>query len=150
MAATILAIADAVTEALNAASLSLAFTATRVYVPTYLQDDLQDLKVQVVPAMLNGKIIDRGGRNLFDYKIYVGVQKIIGSGPMTDDEINAICDPLMQLAEEIGDVFDGLPLAGPPAARCTDAANKPIFSPEHIDEQRLFTSLVTLTFRLAQ
>lgn len=150
MAAVIVSIADAVVAALNGATLSLPFTATRVYVPVHSITDLKCLTVSVVPATLEGALLNRSGRNLFDYQIHVGIQKTIGSGTMTDAEINAAADPLMLLAEEVGDLFDGKLLESTPAARCIDVKNAPIFAPDHLDEKRLFTSLVTLTFRLGR
>ena len=150
MAAVIVSIADAVTDALNGASLSQTFTARRVYVPVHTLRDLSCLTVSVVPATLEGTLLERSGRNLFSYDIHVGVQKVIGQGQMSDDEINEACDPLMLLAQEIGDLFDGGLLASAPQARCVDVKNVPIYSPQDIDEKRVFLSLVTLTFRLGR
>lgn len=150
MPAVIVSIADAVTAALNGASLSQSFTATRVYVPVHTLRDLADLTVSVVPASIEGSIIDRSGRNLNTVDIHVGVQKVIGQGQMTDAQINAACDQLMLLAEEIGDLFTGQQLASTPVTRCIDAKNIPIYSPPHIDEKRVFLSLVTLSFRYGQ
>lgn len=150
MAAVILSIADAVTAALNGASMSLPFTAERMYVPIHEMRDLAGLKVSVVPTALEGRLIDRSGRNLYDYTIHVGIQQSIGQGAMTYAQINAACDPLMQLCEEIADLFDGKAIASTPAARCVDVKNEPIYSPLHIDEKRVFTSLITLVFRLGR
>ncbi len=150
MAAAVIAIADAVTAALNAATLSQSFVATRHYVPVHQLDDLADLKVTVVPASLVSTILDRGGNALNSYVIDVGVQKTIGQGSMTPTQVNAACDPLMVLAEEISGQFQGKPLAGFPQARCIEAKNAPIFVPAMVDELRVFTSVLSLTFRLAR
>lgn len=146
---TVIDIADAVVTALNGATLSQSFVAERKYVPVHELDDLAQLRVSVVPATLEGVLIDRAGRNLYTFTIDVAVQKSIGSGAMTDVQINAACDPLMTLSEEIADLFDGKALTSP-AARCTDVKNVPIFAPAHLDEKRVFTSVVSLTFKLGR
>lgn len=149
MAAVIIEIADAVVEVLNEAVLSLPFTAKRLYVPIHEIRDLKDLTVSVVPSSLNPRILDRAGRNMYDYFIDIGIQQLIGVGKLSDEEINSACDPLMQLAEEIiSELFlIELPIAHDPPPRCIDADNMPIYDPHHIDERRVFTSLVTLNFR---
>lgn len=149
MASVTIEIADAVANALSTASLSLPFTVTRHYVPIHELRNLKDLTISVVPASVDPKILDRSGHQIYDYLIDVGIQKFIGQGGMTEQEIHAVCDPLMQLAEEIVDLFffELLPISVDPSPRCIDADQKPIFHPEHLDEKRVFTSLVTLNFR---
>jgi hypothetical protein len=141
----IIDIADAVVTAINGATLSQSVTAERFYVPVH---DIEDpaLHVTVVPAALDGKLLDRRGKNLFTYLVDVAVQKVIGVGSMTNDQIKAACDPLMSFAEEIADLFDGKPL-GNSLVVCTNVKNVPIFAPDHLDEKRLFTSLLTLEFK---
>jgi hypothetical protein len=148
--AIIVIIADAVTAALNGASLSQVFTAERAYVPIHELKDLSTLRVSVVAASLEGALLDRSGRNLYSYVIDVGVQQAIGRGPMSAADINVVSDPLMLLAQEIADLFDGQSLETYPRARCVDVKNVPIYVPQHIDEMRVFTSVVSLTFRLGR
>jgi len=150
MAAVVLDIADAVVTALNAASLSQSFTAERAYVPIHELQDLADLKVSVVAASLSGTMLDRALLYLFDYVIDIGIQKTIGLGGMTDAEINTAADPLTILVQEILDLFRGTPLTAYPQARCVAVENRPIYVPLHIDEKRVFTSVVSLTFRLGR
>jgi len=150
MPAVVIAIADAVAAVLNAAELNQPFTAVRRYVPVRDLKDLATLAVTVVPATLAGTLLDRAGHNLYTYTIDVGIQKSIGSGEMTSDQINNACDPLMLFAEQAADLFDGKSLAGYPQARCIDVKNVPIFAPNHLDEMRVFTSVLSLTFRLGR
>lgn len=149
MAAVIVEIAEAVKDALNAATLSQVFTASRVYVPVHELRDLKDLTVSVVPVDIENQLLDRRGDKLYTHHVDIGIQRVIGQGRMTDDEINAAVDPLMQLAQEMIDLFfpRELPIPTPPVPRCTDAQNRPIFAPAHLDEKRVFTSLVTLGFK---
>lgn len=151
MAAVLIEIADAVAAALNGAALSQVFTAERAYVPVHDLEDLDALKVTVVPAGLTLALLDRSPRHMHDYVVDVGVQKRFGSGALTPAEILAACDPLMKLTEEVVDLFRGkaLPVAAGSAV-CTAAANNPVFAPAHADEKRVFTSVVSLTFRLGR
>ena len=56
-------------------------------------------------------------------------------------------DPLMSLVEEIIDRFEGRRLETYPQAICVKAENEPVFSQEHIEQFRQFTSVIALTFR---
>lgn len=149
MSAAIVDIADAVVAALNGASLSQSFTAERSYVPVHELRDLSDLKVSVVMAGVAGTLLDRSGRQDYENTIDVGVQKSIGSGAMTTADIRAACDPLMTFCQEIADLFLSAPI-GVAGVSCTAADFRPIYAPMHIDEKRVFTSVITLTFKQAR
>ena len=56
----------------------------------------------------------------------------------------------MLLVQEIVDLFRSASLAGFGAATVATVANQPIYVPQHLDEQRVFTSVVTLTFQQAR
>jgi hypothetical protein len=140
--ATIIQIADAVVAQLNAAAFSQALTATRHYAPSFKLPDMKELHVTVVPRAISSTSLDRS-RDTFSYEVDVAVQK------KTDGEQLAL-DALMTLVEEIADRFRAEPLASFPGARCMDVKNAPVFSPEHLDEFRQFTSVLILTFRLVR
>ena len=138
--ATIIQIADAVVAQLNAATFSQPLTATRAYVPSFQLPEMKELRVTVVPRALSSEPLDRS-RDEFRYEIDVAVQQKVEPTP-------AAIDPLMTLAEEIGDRFRSQRLASFPGARCIEVKNAPVFSPEHLDERRLFTTVLTLVFRV--
>lgn len=140
MSASIVAIADAVTAELNGNSFSQPFTAQRLYLPVFDLQSMSNLKVTVIPRGLSSTSLDRS-RDSFDYQIDVAVQK------KTPNEIEAI-DLLMLLVEEIGDYFRSNPLLSYPGARCMNVENTPVYAPDHLQELRQFTSVLTLTFRL--
>ncbi len=140
MPATILAIADAVVEELNTTPFSQPLVAVRHYQPRFELSEMTDLRVNVVPRGLTSKILDRG-RDSFDYQIDVAVQQRLDPTPEN-------LDALMELVEEIADHFRSHPLAGFPAARCTEVANEPVYAMEHLEEFRQFTSVLTLTYRV--
>jgi hypothetical protein len=134
----IIDIADAVVAALNGATFTQTFTAVRAYVPVYELTDLGTLRVTVVPRELSLVPLTRNA-DTGEYLIDVAVQKVLGRD-------NADIDPFMTLAEDITDLFRGSTLATYTDAKCTAVANAPIYDPGHLDERRVFTSVVTLTF----
>jgi hypothetical protein len=140
MAATIVDIAAAVTTELNTHSFSQSFTATRAYLPTFELVTMANLHVTVVPRSVASKSLDRQ-RDSYDYEIDVAVQQKV-------DPTLVNLDALVLLVEEIADHFRHEPLSNLPAARCVGVQNTPVYAAEHLQELRVFTSVLTLTFRL--
>jgi len=140
--AVIILIADAVTTALNAATLSKSFVATRAYVPVYEVCDFASLKVTVVPRGMTSVALTRRSEDE-DYQIDIAVQMRVPKEP-------ADIDPYMDLSQEIRDLFRGKHLDGYSQALCVANANEPIYDPLHLDEKQIFTSVIRLTFRVAR
>jgi hypothetical protein len=140
MTTELLRIADGVVAALNAASLSQSFQAERLYLPQFELPDLKVLHVTVVPKDEDTKALTRS-RTQRVYRVDVGVQKKFDKGDAAE------LDPLMVLVEEIAVLFRGKRLAAMPEAVCTVTKPDPIYSPEHMEQFRQFTSVVTLTFK---
>lgn len=135
-------IAEAVKDELNAATLSMAFTAERLYVPTFRLKDMKTLHVTVVARSWKEEPLDRGGVNTMKYAVDVGIQK-----KLTAVEPAEI-DPLMLLSQDVAKHFNRKVLATTPKAIYVSAENNPVFSQEHMDQLRQFTSVVTLNFRV--
>ena len=151
--ATILIMADTVVSVLNGATLSFPFTAERWYVPVRDLKDMAGMNeplVSVVPTKIDGEILNRAGAYMETYLVAVGVQMVIGQGAMTNAQILAATDPLMYLVEEIVDLLVVTTIPSDPLAKCTDYTNEPIYAPAHLDEKRLFTSVLTFTFKLGR
>ena len=146
--AHIIEIADAVTSTLNAATFGQDFTAERTYVATFELPDLKRLKVTVVPrSKLPAAEAHTRGATRHDYAISVAVQKKFQEiGGVEKTEIDA----LMLLVEEIAGYLERRPLATCPDAKWIGTENAPVFIPEHIDELRQFTSVLTVTYRAAR
>jgi hypothetical protein len=125
---------------LNATTFSQPVAAERHYLPQFELADMTTLRVSVVPRSVASKGLERN-RDSFDYRIDVAVQQKLDPTPEN-------LDALMVLVEEIADHFRSEPLAGYPQARCTEVENVPVYAPEHLDEFRQFTSVLTLTFRV--
>jgi hypothetical protein len=140
MMATIIEIADAVVATLNAGTFSQAFTAERHYLPRFELPDLATLRVSVVPKGIASQALDRN-RDQVDYRIDVAVQQKAGVELAT-------LDALMNLVEEIGDYLQATHLVSFPQARCIDMVHEPIYAPEHLEEFRAFTTVMTFTYRM--
>ena len=138
---TVLNVADAVVAQLNTASLSQPVVAERLYVPNFDLQDMQDLRVTVVPRELHVRSLDRG-RNNYEAEIDLAVQKKFKKGDA--DEI----DPLVAFVEEIADLFRLKRLTSFPGAIWSRTDHQVLYSQEHWDQLRQFTSLLTLTFRV--
>ena len=136
-------IADAVAAELTAGSFSQPVAAERRNLPQFELADMKSLKVTVVPK---GVVILPGGRTHghYDYTIDVAVQKKV------DQEEGTEVDELLGLVDEIADHLRFKRLTGFPGAVWLKTEHPAIYSQEHLHEMRQFTSLLTLTFRVAR
>ncbi|MCR4411348.1 MAG: hypothetical protein NUV77_02855 [Thermoguttaceae bacterium] len=141
--ATIIDVANAVVTQLNSGAFSQLFTAQRLYRPQFDLSEMKTLHVTVVPKALAINSLSRGSDS-HEYQIDVAVQKKF------ETESSEELDPLVGLVEEIADHFRTPRLASLPSALCVKVENKPIYAQEHFDEMRQFTSIITLTFRVAR
>lgn len=135
--AKIIEIADALVAELNAATFTQPFTPERSYQPTFDLADLKTLKVTIVPKTKTAAAGTRSASQN-DYQIDVAIQKKLGTDPKAE------CDALMLLVEEITDHVRGKRLA---SVAWLASQNDPIFVPEHIEQLRQFTSVLTLMYR---
>ena len=140
---TIIDIADAVAAELAGGEFSESFTPERRVLPDYELADLKDLRVTVVPR---GVEISGASRALcqHDFQIDVGVQKKVGT------DLDAEVAELLGLVEEIAEFLKRRPLAAVPQVCWVKTANEPVYAPDHLAEKRLFTSVLTVTYRLLQ
>lgn len=136
----VIQVADAVAAEISASSLGL--TAQRHYRPQFDLADLKLLRVSVVPK---GIVITSLGRgvNQHDVSVDVAVQKKLAS--LEPSEI----DPLMETVQSIADLLRLRRLASLPQAAWVKTENAPVYAPEHLEQQRVFTSVLTLTYRVA-
>jgi hypothetical protein len=137
----IIDIADAVVAELHGHAFSQSFTPVRAYLPQYDLAEMKDLHVSVVPK---GVEIDVSSRTLaqHDYSIDIAVQKRLAGADQSE------MDGLMGLVEEIADSFRQRRLTTYEQAIWIKTANVPIYAPDHLDQLRQFTSVLTLTFRV--
>jgi len=141
--ALVIDIADAVAAELNAApagTFDPAFTAVRRVLPEFELSDLAELRVTVVPKAVE---ISGSTRSVgqFDCRIDIGVQKKLGKD--LDTEVATLCG----LMDAIAGFLRRRPLAAAPHAAWVRTQNDPVYAPEHLAEQRTFTSVLTVTYR---
>ena len=133
-------IAAAVVAELNARTFSPAFTAVRTYLPVYDLAEMADLHVTVVPKGVTSQQASRDASQ-FEISVDIAVQKKLAA---TD---NAEIDPLMDLAEEIAEFLRQRRLAAFPAAAWVRTEHVAVYSPEHLEQLRQFTSVMTVVYR---
>jgi len=133
-------IADAVVAELVAGSFSQAFVPERRVLPEFDIADMHDLKVTVVPKAVE---ISGSSRSVCQYEVQVdiGIQKKLGTN------LDVQVAELLDLVDEIADYLRRRVLQNTPWAVWLRTANDPIYAPDHIAQQRVFTSVLTLTYR---
>ena len=136
-------IADAVAAELNAAvegTFSEDFTAQRLVLPEFDLADLAALKVSVVPKAVT---ITGATRAACQYEIVVdiGVQKKLGKD--LDSEVAT----LGTFVDEVADYLRQRALNQAAYAAWVSTANEPVYAPEHLAGDRVFTSVLTVTYR---
>jgi molybdate-binding protein len=142
MTAPIITLADAVVTALNAATLSMTFTASRVYVPKFDVAASEDLQVRVVPAS-DPRTPETAATDVGELVIHIGVFKRL-TGTVAGEV--AEIDALMDLCEELRAVVNRQRLTGAEESICTKIAQEPIYSVEEIDAKRVFLTVLACTF----
>lgn len=136
-------IAEAVKDALNGASLSQSFTATRVYVPELELRDTEDaVVVRVCPAP-EGRLFSPSDRSRTrqQYPVHVAVLK------KCDVDDNDVVDAYAGLLEEIQAFFSiGSRLASYTSAACIASEQVALFTWETMRQNRQYTGVLKLTF----
>jgi len=139
-------IADAVVAELNGApagTFDPAFDAVRRVLPEFELKDLAELRVCVVPRSVRITAASRSGSQ-HDVAIDVGVQRRISQDMESDvHDLGALVDQIVTFLER-------RPLAQAPDAVWTSVENEPVYAPVHLSEQRVFTSVLTLTYRVVK
>jgi len=139
---TITAIADAVAAHINAGTYSRPVIAERLYQPAFTLEDLKDLRVSVVPRTVGISAASRDS-SIVECVIDVGVQQKL---PSENEEVEI--DALLDLAEEIADRLRLTRLPGAPEAAWAGIAHEPVVSSESLEQHRVFTSVLSVTYRV--
>jgi len=140
----VLDIADAVAAELASApagTFNQAFTPQRRVLPQFELSELKDLQVSVVPRSVENSPAARG-LTLKDVQVDIGVQKRLGK------DLGAEIDPLLTLIEQIDAWLRQRPLQAAGNAPWLKSANDPLYASEHLAEDRVFTSVLTVTYRV--
>ena len=136
-------IADAIATELVANTFSEPLVVTRRVLPEFELTDLKALTVTVVPKSVGINNITRDSSS-FEVAIDIGIQQKIGKD--TDAEVAQ----LSGIVTELVSFLNRRKLSGVPAAVFVSIANDPVYAPEHLSEKRLFTSIITCTYKVIQ
>jgi hypothetical protein len=136
----LLLVADGVTAELNLGAYTIPIQAVRYYQPKFNLSEMSELKVSVVPKSISDKPLTRS-LNTYDCKVDIGIQQRC-------EITHPMLDALTNLVYEIAHRLRTVPLSTLPDARFVGLDNEPVFAPEHLDELRQFTSVLTATYRL--
>lgn len=131
-------IADAVVRTLGEGSFSQELVAVRAYRPAADLAALERLHATVVPRSEERRPLSRGSREQ-EVTIDIGLQRKV------DPENLAEQDELDALAEEVADYLEGRHL---PEATFVSISRDPVLSPEHLDQHRVFTTVISVTYRI--
>jgi hypothetical protein len=136
-------IADAIVAELGGNTFSEPLVATRRVLPEFELAELKALTVTVVPKSVAIANITRQSSS-YEVAIDIGIQQKISAD--TDAEVAR----LSGVVTEIVTFMNRRKLTGFPAAVFVSMANEPVYAPEHLSEKRLFTSLITVTYKVIE
>jgi len=140
----VITLADAIAASINAQTFNPPVTAERSHLPIFDLGQVGDaIKVSVVPRSLTVANASRT-LNFFDASIDVGVQKRV------DPNDPAQIDALLDLVEQIGDHLRLKRLDTLPEAQWLTSEHDPVLAAEHLERLSVFTSVLTLTYRLTR
>jgi hypothetical protein len=77
----------------------------------------------------------------------IGIQQKL---TVPQDQIDTAVKELSGLVEQIADYLQRQPLTDMPYAIWIKVENAPIYDPDHLANQRVFTSVLTLTYRITK
>lgn len=151
MPATHSQIAEAVKDALNAASVAGAFSETFTARRLYLTlDDLPEVVGAGVNVIVAAASSERAAltraRGQKDVTVHVGIFRKLPAGVAVNTEAAAAqLDPMADFAEAVADFFGPGFAAGD--AQWVRTSTDPIYDPDRLHDLRVFASLVAVTFK---
>lgn len=142
--------ADALVTAINGASWGVTVVAVRKSAVSYDLQDLDTLRVTLVPQLRRFGLIGRGPSWENHFTISIAIQKRHGGD---EGEIeNSATDPIDGLAEDIMHwlTTTKISVATSPAFRATpvEIINEFVALDEHFWEHRVFTTVINCVYRV--
>lgn len=144
MIATLLLLADDLVTALNERDWPLPFQAERAYAPITPLAEIGELQVRVVPLTVTA---ERAARGAVQYtgRLSVLVQGRVGAGGETPPALDQVrIDELLEVVSEIETFLRGDYEPGS-GAEVLEIAVEPLYMPTLLHQERVFTSLLTVT-----
>lgn len=145
MAAAIVRLADAVADAVNGGTYSVAFTAVRAWLPVFRLEhgDLSAVQVTVAPMTRESAPAARG-KDLHRHSIEIAIQKDLPYESTLETEVDAMTD----LVEEIADRLARRNLfAGGMTWHIEGVKIDPVCAFTELDGSRLFVSVIEATYK---
>ena len=139
---TLTQIADAVAGLINGGTYAVPVQAVRLHQPAFTLEELASLRVSVVPRTVQIAPASRESVTL-ECVVDVGVQQKL-SAQQPDVEIDALLD----LVEAIADRLRFARLEAFPEAVWSGMAHDPVVSSESLEQHRVFTSVLSVTYRV--
>ena len=140
--------ADAVVAQINASTLIPGglpsgdlLPAQRSYRPQFDLSELKTCRISVVPKAIVISGLARTS-NQHDCSVDIAIQKKLTNADAAE------LDPLLLLVQQIADLLRLSRLTAMPTALWVKTENNPIYALEHLENQRVFTSLLTVTYRV--
>lgn len=133
----------AIAAELETAALSLPFIVEEGYIPHHAPEELEDLTVVVIPKRVDEQLTSRNS-TMDDCFIDVAVQVKVAS------DTPAELDPYAALAHEIRLYFAAAARRKQAGATWVKSSHPFIYAPEHLREKRIFTSVVTLQYKVGK
>jgi hypothetical protein len=137
-------LADAVTSQVNQSGI--VTNAKRLVLPIHDLAQLREMTISVVPRGVQIQSVTRR-LSQYDCQVDIGVQQKL---TVTQAEMDAAVAGLCQLVEQIADHLKGQTLTGMPNAIWLKIENDPVYASDHLAQQRVFTSVLTLTYRITK
>ena len=135
-------IAKSVATELNKHTFSTPFEAVFSVKPGFELSELDTLRVIVVPKTLEIETVSRSSSKYL-VSVDIGIMQRIGK--MAPEEA---VETLGDLVDEIIEFLKTKILDEFPAAQCIAVANDPIYIPDHLTQQRTFTSVLTIQYAM--
>jgi len=138
----VLQLADKIVDTLNSGNFALPFTAVKTLFPFYQLKDLSTLRVTVVPKSVNITTASRSSSE-FDYQVDIAIQKAVKTPD--DIEVTALTELVLAIAKSFRNkIYQDI------GAVCFKQSIDPLYSTEHIQPPSVFTSVVTLNFKIIE
>ncbi len=137
-------LADAVTSQVNQSGI--VTNAKRQVLPIHDLSQLRELTISIVPRGVQVQSITRK-LSQYDCQVDIGVQQKL---TVPQDQIDTAVHGLSALVQQIADYLQRQPLTDMPYAIWIKVENVPIYDPDHLANQRVFISVLTLTYRITK
>ena len=134
--------ADAVVVILKSGTYCLTPTISRVILPMLTVEELEKrtLKISVVPKDVDSEIASRT-EDFNEYKIDIGIQQKV-------NDIDTEVPTLLLFVKEVLNFIKRKKLPTTPQAHYVRLQNKPIYDVKQLAEAKVFTTVITVTYKV--